>query len=122
MAKKNGKEKRPRTPKLLTEPGEIIKGPSVVVCTAPMKEGGMLAKPWIFNVTTRRKDTGDFQLTLQWWDGNHQGFWYDFPDGVCKTIFRHHREIIQDSKKIRGQRAFQTAKQNAEKAELGNEA
>lgn len=109
------KIKRTRKPKYVALPGEIIKGPSVVVCNAPMKEGGSLVQSWEYTVVTRRKENGDFDITIKWWDSSETGHVTRLPDGVCKTIFRHREEIITESKKIRGRKAFQTAKQNAEK-------
>jgi hypothetical protein len=121
MVTKNGKIKRTKKPKYMPMPGEIIKGPSVVVCTAPLKEGGSLVGSWEYTVVTRRKENGDWDITVKWWDSLEAGHITRLPDGVCKTIFRHQREIIQDSKKIRGQKAFQTAKRNAELAEADHE-
>lgn len=129
MVTKNGKRK----PKLLTDMGEIAKGPSVVVCPAPMREGvpmkdavtGKTAFPtWVWNVSTWRKDTGEWRVDLLWWDSNETGHVVHLPDGVCKTIFRHQREIIQEAKKVRGQKAYQTAVMNARAREIepGNEA
>lgn len=123
---KNGKAKRTRTPKLMTDPGEIVRGPTVVVCPAPLKEGmsfndavtgqKSMIPMWVYNISTWRKETGDWRVDAMWWDSNETGHVVHLPDKVCKTIFRHQQEIIQDAKKIRGQKAFQTAKHNAEKA------
>lgn len=103
------KQKR-RTSKFLVLPDEQVKGPSVVIETVPMEQGGALKGVRKYLVTTRRgPPNGEWAVEIILIDENDKSLVTRLPNGVVQMMNRHRESIIKDCRSAAGRRAYDTA-------------
>lgn len=118
MKKGETKTKRTRKARVLLSPGEKQQGPSVVLVPLPIEKGGVLRREsLIYNVWTKRKANGDFEIGVQYVGVDGQtGRTFIAPPGVAARIYEQHDRIIDQCNSERAKKAQETKKFNRRRA------